>query len=465
MLELKTKKELAQHAHTLARGSELVRHRAISYLPIDYETGDRSLPPAPERTSWIPLSRFDIQVLGAETFNILFGSEAELSSFEFMIAQNSRYVNTSPSQILLRTQDGLRVLDESGRLVDPPGSFVPNTLSPMLNEDPKAKQEVFEVVAGWLNSEEEAHSLLHHLATALAPGWSAVKYVLLLGDGRNGKSVLLKMLQSLFGVENASSVTRQQISEGSPVTTELNGKLLNIVFDGKAEYVKDSGNEKSLIAGEPVQIRKLYESTPTPVQTHALFIEGLNREPKSSDKSTALQKRLSRFHFPNVYPLDHAFEKRMLMPHRLGAFLALLIDHFVAEDEVAEKLAPTEKGLALQLDQMHHNSLALQHLQHLEETEAFGAIATLTDMLFSDLAEKFKAWRLQQNDLSEWAEPDILTQYQPVINTDRVSRRIDGKPRKVRVVTSLKPEGLAFIESLEGVMEDADEAILALVED
>ena len=264
-------------------------------MPADYETGDTSVTPPAERTMWIPLNREAIRRLGSEQYDILFSSDGELASFDFMVSQNSRPVDGPISTLLVRTGDGLRELRGDGQLHEPTGWFVPNTLAPMLNEDQVEKDRVFEVLADWLDSEEEAHALLRHLATALAPGWSAVKYVLLLGEGRNGKGLLLKMLQTVFGRDNVSSVSRQHMAEQSPVVCELNGKLLNIVFDGMAEYVKDSGTEKTLVAGEPAAIRRLYESTPTFVQTNALFVEALNHEPKSKDKSLALQKRLIRF--------------------------------------------------------------------------------------------------------------------------------------------------------------------------
>lgn len=461
MLELKTKKELSQYAFKLAEGTGLVRYRSTTYMPVDYETPDSSAPPAPDRTIWVPLNREKIRLLAAHHFDCLFGSDSELSSFDFMVAQNSLQVDGDHHTLLVRTSEGLRELRSDGALHDPSGEFVPNTLSPTLVTDAGHKERVFSVIAEWLDSEEEAHALLRHFATALAPGWSAVKYVLLLGEGRNGKSLLLKMLQAVFGWDNVSNVTRQQIAEQSPVVCELNGKLLNIVFDGRAEYVKDSGLEKSLIAGEVVPIRRLYESVPTPVQTNALFVEGLNREPKSTDKSLALQKRLMRFQFPNVYALDHTFERQMLSANSLGAFLSLLIDHYVHSDEVAEKLAPTRKAMALQLEHMFINSLGLQFLKYTEEHDPLG-VDGLCGCESSLLVAKFQSWRIKENDLGQWAEPDVLALFQPLLTTSRSSKRVNGVPRKVRVVESLKPEAAAFIETLKG---DEGDDIAALVED
>lgn len=463
MLELKTKRELAAHAYALASGLKLVRYRSITYIPADYETNETSTPPPDDRVIWLPLNRERVKRLAAAQFDIMFGSDSDLAGFDFMVAQAAIQMDHAVSSLLVRTPEGLKELDETGQLKDPTGDFRPNFLVPMLNTDQEEKDRVFAVISGWLDSDVEAESLLRHLATSLSPGWSAVKYVLLLGDGRNGKSLMLKMLHHLFGRDNVSNVTRQAISEQSAVVTELNGKLLNIVYDGRAEYLKDSGSEKSLVAGEPIPIRKLYESTATTVQTNALFLEGLNREPKTHDKSSALQKRLVRFQFPNVYALDHKFEKKMLSPESLGAFLSLLIDRYVTEDELAVKLAPTTKAIELQLEQMFANSTGLQFLKYIEETDSLGATGLLGSPV-TDLVQKFQSWRLKENDLGTWAEPDVVAQFQPLVNTERKTQRVNGAPRKVRVVTSFKTEALAFLDSLKGAEDDAA-LINALVED
>lgn len=457
MLELKTKAKLGGEAHTLAGSLELVRYRNVTYVPADFETRDSSVVPPPERTIWLPLNREKVRRLAADMFDTLFATDSELSSFEFMVAQNARPVDHAATTLLVRTPAGLKQLNAFGLLEDPTGEFVPNALVPMLNENQADKDKVLATIVEWVDSEEEARALLRHLATSLAPGWSAVKYLLLLGGGRNGKSLLLTMLTSIFGIENCSSVTRQDIAEKSPTVTELNGKLLNVVFDGPAEYLKDSGFEKSLVAGEPVPIRKLYDSTPTMVQTTALFVEGLNEEPKSKDKSTALQKRLVRFEFPHTYADDKRFWREMTSERWVGALLSLLIDHYVVEDEISTKLAPTQKAIELQLEHMYVNSLGLQFLKYLEETDPMGAVGTLLGAPLTNLVQLFQSWRIKENDLGSWTEPSVQALFQPLINTERESyRNAEGKPRKRRVVTSLKIEAIAFLDSLKGHDDDVD---------
>ncbi len=461
MRELKTIKELNQEAHTLAVGSGLVRHRDVIYIPVDYETRDMSAvphaPPPIERTIWIPLSHSEIEQLAGEQFDTAFRGKTERDNFCYMLAQHAEQSDKDISTLLVRTKQGLRELNEQGELVDSPQEFRPNTLYPMLNEDQADKDKVFAVISGWLESDEEAHSLLRHLATSLAPGWSAVKYVLLLGDGRNGKSVMLKMIEGLFGRENVSSVTRQMMSEQNATVTELNGKLLNLIYDGRSEYVKDSGTEKSLVAGDPAPIRKLYDSTVTMVQSNALFIEGLNREPKTKDKSSALQKRLVRFHFPRVYPVNIKFQRDMLTEKTLGAFLALLIEHYVTFDEVAEALAPTVKAKELQLEHQYANQLGMQFLQQVVEKDGIDAVL---GQPMPELVERFIAWRVSEFDTS-WSEVSAAEQLQPLFETELKSKRTGKQVRKVRMVVALKEETTEFIESLKG--EDTDDEIIEAV--
>jgi len=459
VLKLKTPRDRAEEAHKLAKSYGLVRYRSGLYLPEDYETPALGTPPDQDRTVWRPLPREELRRIAAHQFETLFASDGELAGFEFMVAQNSEQADDNATSLLVRTTEGLQCLDGEGVLGDVTGDFVPNALLPVLADDDAAKEMVFATIAEWVDSEEDAHSLLTHMATALAPGWSAVKYVLLLGEGRNGKSLLLRMLQATIGKHNISNVTRLDIAEKSPVVAELNGKLANIVFDGQAEYLKDSGAEKTLVAGEPYPIRRLYDSTPTMVETNALFIEGLNHEPKSKDKSSALQKRLVRYHFPNVYPLDRSFEKLMLSKTMLGAFLSLLIEHYVREEELAIKLAPTTKAMELQLEHMYTNSVGLQFIKYLEHESVLGA-EEIIDETMDSVVQRFQSWRIKENDLGNWAAPDVASQLAPLVETTRKSARVGGKVAKVRVISGFKLETQAFIDSMKGDQTDEDSEAL-----
>ena len=453
MLELSSKATLARAARTVAESYELVQHGSHTFIPCHWLTEAIGPLPAAERI-WQPLTRNDKRRLANQTQNILFATDSELTNFDLMLRQFAIEDESVIQHLLVRTEDGLKMLDETGTLVEPTGQFCPNVLKPVLNTDEAAKAEVFDVIKGWLNSEEEAHSLLHHLATALCPGWSAVKYVLLIGDGRNGKSVLLSMLQDLFGASNVSNVTRQQIAERLPVCVELNNKLLNIIFDGEMAYIKDSSMEKTLIAGEPGSVRLLYENGNTRVQTNALFLEALNSEPKTRDKSGALQKRLSRFWFPNTYPIDMAFEKRVRSDELLGAFLSLLLDHFVTKYELADKLKQTSGSSALQVEQNLLNSPLHQFVSYLVSSDASWNDRLRQPVMVDPLVDSFMAWRVDEG-FTEFSTADVKRLFKEGFSTDWKTVREAGKVVKKQRLLEPKPEILALLNQLKGADEDA----------
>ena len=447
MLGLKTRKEFAEEAHKLAVSYGMVRCNSVTYLPLKYDSLLVGEPCEPAETVWVPLTRAGVQELAANQFQTLFASDSELKSFDYMVAQNAAKVKTPDTGVLVRTSDGLRLLTVDGVLEEPSGEFVPNYIHPMFTPDDEAKAEVKAVLLDWLGDDEEVDSLLHHLATSLAPQYSAVKYVLLLGHGRNGKGLLIKMMQALFGSENVSHVSRQYMSEMSPAVVDLNGKLLNLVFDGSSDYIKDSGPEKTLVAGEPLSVRMLYESSPTVVQTNALFIEALNQEPKSKDKSQALQKRLVRFWFTKTFKSDLKFERHMLSPRMLSGFLQLLIEHYVVESELAFRLAPTAEAMRLQVEYESHNSVALQFLQHVHMSDPFG-VDHVIGLQVDELCKEFKEWRVEIGDKGFWSDPDILTVFKSTIVTERKSVRTPAGPRKKTHVAALTASAETFIETL-----------------
>jgi Family of unknown function (DUF5906) len=439
----KTIRQLGEEAQQLATELEYVLYNGALYAPVDYVTGDRSALPPEENRIWVQMSGEDLREAALTQFNTQMASQAQEDNFTYMVRSAARKVEGVIPRILIKTTAGLKVLEDDGTLADTDGTFVPNCIEWTLNEDPEDQAEVAAVILEWVGGDEEIYtSLMHHLATTLAPHWSAGRYILLIGQGRNGKSVLMTMLKNLMGKVNCSGVDRQMIAENNVAIHDLNGKLLNLVMDGSAEFLKDSGREKSLITGEHTNIRPLYKGSLKEVQTNALFIEGLNREPKSRDKSTALQARLTRFIFPNEYPNNPMFYEYMNTPKMLGALLALLIQHYVTKGEAHRKLAPTKSALEAQMEHMVANSLALQFMVELDRTEPLGVIEALVGMEIPELAQRFASWRVSLNDYTVWSEENVKEQFDPYVKSWRGrSYRPSGssKVAKMHTVREFRP--------------------------
>jgi phage/plasmid-associated DNA primase len=450
--DLKTKQEIVNLAKDLARDHELVQKGSVTYIPAHWDTLDVSTIPSPLEKVWIPMSLEDKKEFGNFEGNILFYTEGDLRSFNLVLGQFAQRATSFHAGLLIRTPAGLRLLRRDGTLDLPSGDFVANYIRPMLNDDVSDKSEVFETIREWVGGDPEvADSLLYHLATSLAPHYSAVKYVLLLGEGRNGKGLLLTMLSSLFGVENLSSVSRQEMAERRATVTQLNGKLLNVIFDGEMAYIKDSSSEKTLIAGEPLDIEMKYENAPTRVQTNCLFIEALNTEPKARDKTTALQKRLVRFQFPNVYPIDKAFEQKMTSDRYLGAFLSLLLDHYVQEHEIPIKLKLTQASVELQLEQMWLGNPVLQYMEHLA-LQAPGKLDELQQgkLWVEDFLNSFKPWAETQG-MQERNDGDIVNLMKTVFVIGSKTRNKNQKRSTQRYIKELRQETELVYQQLKGV--------------
>lgn len=439
------KKELPDLARAMASGLGLVLHRSVLYLPVHYDTRQPDVGLPIEDTVWVPQSYQDMLHHAGTMQDSLFQTEADKINFIGMLKQLSVKEDQVTDRVLLSTSEGLRELRGDGQLHEPSLQFTPNSISVPLNDSTEDRQRLFEQFVEWLDSEEDAHSLLHHLATVLAPDWSAAKYVLLIGHGRNGKSLIMKMLVDLLGRANVSHVTRQQMSTKSQECHDLTNKLANVVFDGEATYLKDSGAEKTLTVGEEISIRRLYEYQPTPIRTNGLFVEGLNREPKSSDKSSALQKRIVRFHLPNVYDLNHAFEAEMRSQRMLGALLGLLVEHYVRRDETTVKLAPTRTAIELKHEHSRSNNLALQFVEWVEQTDA-GHAESLLDRPMKEVVDRFKSWRLIEcNDISTWNEPDVESLLRQLFTSKRMSQRSGTKVHKIRHITGFTSETIEYL--------------------
>jgi phage/plasmid-associated DNA primase len=446
MPRLRTPLERASIADTLVTTFGLVEYQGSLYMPQHFTTRE-PFPATPEETIWVPLSQRKVMAM-ANFAGILFLNDGEIRSFVGMLRQLATQELDAQGLLVNVDNKEVKLLGEDGKLHDVTGDFVPNYLDvPYQSKNPLA-DELFKIIVEWLGSEEQARSLLHHLATILQPGFSAVKYVLMLGKGRNGKSTLLKMLKKLIGADNVSGVKRQDMAVTSVIMKSLNNKLANIVFDGPKEFLKDSSTEKTLIAGEELVIELKYENEPVTIQTNALFIEGLQQEPKVSDKSVALQKRLVRFWFPNEYALDLKFEERMLKPDMLAALLHLLLMHWVNRDEVATKLALTVESMDLQMESVWQASSVLRFLEETARRDPQFLTNILAKKMMTDVfLTSYRPW-LDSNGYKNMEDDYLLTQLNDHFTMDRKSFRVEGRTTTRRYIKTVSPDTLNVMNRL-----------------
>jgi hypothetical protein len=146
----------------------------------------------------------------------------------------------------------------------------------------------------------------------------------------------------------------------------------------------------------------------------------------------------------------------------LGAFLSLLLDHFVHENDAAEKLALSKSSQALQMDQMWVNSPVLQYLYHgVQADPKFQDSLVGCDV--DNLVSSFMAWRIAEGH-EAYTSADVLSMFRDYFEIYFKTVRLQGKTPKRRTIKALKQITTDFFAQIITEGGD-DEDIAELVAD
>jgi putative DNA primase/helicase len=110
--------------------------------------------------------------------------------------------------------------------------------------------------------------------------------VLLLGPGKNGKTVLLLLIEALAGTANCSHTALQAFAENRFAGAGLLGKLANLCGDLDARAVRRSDTFKKVTGGDPIEAERKYGHAFS-FRPFATMIFSANEPPISSDQSEA----------------------------------------------------------------------------------------------------------------------------------------------------------------------------------
>ncbi len=151
---------------------------------------------------------------------------------------------------------------------------------------PKFQNFLDEVLQG----DAEAIAFLQEwFGYCLVTDTSLERFVILVGEGCNGKSVLLHVLQRLVGDQNASNVGLEVFGDRFQMTPML-GKLVNIAPEIDDVSSVAEGKLKAVVSGEPMLFdRKNLEPLQTASKARLIF--ATNKVPKFRDRSSGLSRR------------------------------------------------------------------------------------------------------------------------------------------------------------------------------
>lgn len=123
----------------------------------------------------------------------------------------------------------------------------------------------------------------------ITPDVSQQKMVWLVGEGSNGKSVLLDVIRGLIGEQNISAVALSDLSNKFS-RAHTAGKTLNICSDLPVRAVAD-GYIKAMVAGEAIEARGFDQDART-FKTTVRFMASMNTMPQTRDLTDGYFRRI-----------------------------------------------------------------------------------------------------------------------------------------------------------------------------
>lgn len=123
---------------------------------------------------------------------------------------------------------------------------------------------------------------------------------MLIGEGSNGKSVLLKTIEEILGRDNVSHLSLQQLESEKFAIDSLRGKFANIYADLSSTELRTTGRFKNLTSGDPILVEKKYGGTYS-LRNTAKFIFSCNQLPGTRDDTDAYYRRWVIVPFPNQF--------------------------------------------------------------------------------------------------------------------------------------------------------------------
>lgn len=175
---------------------------------------------------------------------------------------------------------------------------IPISFDPDANA-PRFIQFLKEVFKGDVDAEEKTTALLEMIGYTLMAHCRHERFIILVGAGANGKSVLLAVLEALCGSANTVGVQPSQFGNKFQ-RAHLHMKLANIVTEIEQGEVINDAALKGIVSGEPSTVEHKHKA-PFEIRPFSTCWFGTNHMPHTRDFSDALFRRALVMPFNNQF--------------------------------------------------------------------------------------------------------------------------------------------------------------------
>jgi len=124
----------------------------------------------------------------------------------------------------------------------------------------------------------------------LIPDTTRHKFLVLKGEGSNGKSVFVAGVIAMIGADNCSHVQLEQFGDQFGLDATF-GCLVNVMSEADAAGPSNEALFKAFISGDPISFQRKYKQAITATPT-ARVMMSCNQWPKIKDKSDGIWRRM-----------------------------------------------------------------------------------------------------------------------------------------------------------------------------
>lgn len=146
---------------------------------------------------------------------------------------------------------------------------------------------------------EAVSSLIELGGLLIFPPVKVKKMFIFVGEGANGKSILLNLYKRFFPAEAVTSLSLQAMSSEGHVRSDIVRSRLNLTAEAKSNAV-DSEEIKKIISGEGITINPKH-AQPFTYYPHTKIIAATNTRPYFNDTTYAIFRRLVFYEFKNRF--------------------------------------------------------------------------------------------------------------------------------------------------------------------
>jgi putative DNA primase/helicase len=195
---------------------------------------------------------------------------------------------------------------ENGVLNVTTGELIPFTGEEMLmvkipvKYEPEADCPKFRKFLTEVITEENIPLVEEMIGYCLFRDYNYHKAFMLVGEGKNGKSTLIKTIKAFLGMNNIISLSLQEIEESQFIKGNLYGKLANLYADLDQKALRTTGKFKMLVGGDNVTADRKFRDVFS-FKNYAKMIFSANTFPKAPDDTEAFFRRWAIIPFPNKF--------------------------------------------------------------------------------------------------------------------------------------------------------------------